>query len=59
MAAMIDDSETEYKSCNIKMILSGEERGKDIISFSEGGKVKLASKISRNNFLNTLENSLV
>ena len=59
MAAMIDDSETEYKSCNIKMILSGEERGKDIISFSEGGKVKLASKISRNNFLNTLKNSLV
>ena len=59
MAAMIDESETEYKSCNIKMILSGEERGKDIISFSEGGKVKLASKISRNNFLNTLENSLV
>ena len=41
------------------MILSGEERGKDIISFSEGGKVKLASKISRNNFLNTLKNSLV
>ena len=59
MAAMIDDSETEYKSCNIKMILSGEERGKDIISFSEKGKVKLASNISRNNFLNTLENSLV
>ena len=59
MAAMIDDAETEYKSCNIKMILSGEKRGKDIISFSEGGKVKLASKISRNNFLNTLENSLV
>ena len=59
MAAMIDDSETEYKSCNIKMTLSGEERGKDIISFSEGGKVKLASKISRNNFLNTLKNSLV
>jgi len=59
MAAMIDDSETEYKSCNIQMILSGEERGKDIISFSEGGKVKLASKISRNNFLNTLKNSLV
>jgi len=59
MAAMIDDTESEYKTCEIKIILSGEERGKDVISFSEKGKVKLASKISRNNFLNTLKNSLV
>ena len=59
MAVMIDDSDTIYKSCNIKMILDGEERGKDIISFSNSGNVKLASKISRDKFLNTLKKSLV
>ena len=59
MAVMIDDSDTIYKSCNIKMILDGKERGKDIISFSNNGNVKLASKISRDKFLNTLKKSLV
>ena len=59
MAVMINESGTEYKICKIKVVLKGEERGKDIIRFTEKGNIKLASKISRSNFLNTLKKSLV
>ena len=59
MAVMINESGTEYKKCKIKVVLKGEERGKDIIRFTEKGNIKLASKISRSNFLNTLKKSLV
>lgn len=60
MAAFIDSKiVTEYKNCEIKMILNGLERGKDIVSFTKKGNIKLASKISREKFLNTLKKSLV
>ena len=59
MAVMINDSETNYKKCNIKIILDGEKRGKDIISFNNNGNVNLATQVSRSNFLNTLKKSLV
>ena len=60
MAAFIDSKTvTEYKNCEIKMILNGLERGKDIVSFTKKGNIKLASKISRKKFLNTLKKSLV
>ena len=49
----------KYKNCEIKMILNGLERGKDIVSFTKKGNIKLASKISREKFLNTLKKSLV
>ena len=59
MAVMINDSETNYKKCNIKIILDGEKRGKDIVSFNNNGNVNLATQVSRSNFLNTLKKSLV
>lgn len=59
MSVMINDSETNYKKCNIKIILNGEMRGKDIISFNKNGNIKLATQVSRSNFLNTLKKSLV
>ncbi len=59
MAVMIDDSDTVYKTCNIEIILDGEKRGKDIVTFTDKGNVKLACKISRDKFLNTLKKSLV
>ena len=34
-------------------------RGKDIVTFTDKGNVKLACKISRDKFLNTLKKSLV
>jgi len=58
MAVMIDDEDTNYRRCNIKIILDGEERGKDIISFNKNGNIKLATHVSRTNFLNTLKKSL-
>lgn len=59
MAVMINDKDTNYKSCNIKIILDGEERGKDLVSFNKNGNIKLATQVSRTNFLNTLKKSLV
>ena len=59
MAVMINDEDTNYKRCNIKIILDGEERGKDIVSFNKNGNIKLATQVSRTNFLNTLKKSLV
>lgn len=59
MAVMINDEDTNYKRCNIKIILEGEERGKDLISFNKNGNIKLATQVSRSNFLNTLKKSLV
>ena len=41
------------------MVLNGLERGKDTVSFTKKGNIKLASKISRKKFLNTLKKSLV
>ena len=54
-----NDKDTIYKSCNIKIILDGEERGKDLVSFNKNGNIKLATQVSRTNFLNTLKKSLV
>ena len=59
MSVMINDEDTNYKSCNIKIILDGEERGKDLVSFNKNGNIKLATQVSRTNFLNTLKKSLV
>ena len=59
MAVMIDDSDTVYKTCNIEIILDGDKRGKDIVTFTDKGNVKLACQISRDKFLNTLKKSLV
>ena len=60
MAAFIDPKTvTEYKNCKIKMELNDFERGKDTVSFTKKGNIKLASKISREKFLNTLKKSLV
>ena len=59
MAVMINDEDTNYKVCNIKIILDGEERGKDLINFNKNGNIKLATQVSRSNFLNTLKKSLV
>ena len=59
MAVMINDEDTNYKSCNIKIILDGEKRGKDLVSFNKNGNIKLATQVSRSNFLNTLKKSLV
>lgn len=59
MAVMINDEDTNYKRCNIKIILDGEERGKDLINFNKNGNIKLATQVSRSNFLNTLKKSLV
>ena len=59
MAVMINDEDTNYKSCNIEIILDGEERGKDLVSFNKNGNIKLATQVSRTNFLNTLKKSLV
>ena len=59
MAVMINDYETNYKKCTIKIILDGEKRGKDIISFNNNGNVNLATQVSRSNFLTTLTKSLV
>ena len=59
MAVMINDEDTNYKRCNIKIILEGEERGKDLINFNKNGNIKLATQVSRSNFLNTLKKSLV
>ena len=59
MAVMIDDSDTVYKTCNIGIILDGDKRGKDIVTFADKGNVKLACQISRDKFLNTLKKSLV
>ena len=59
MAVMIDDSDTVYKTCNIEIILDGDKRGKDIVTFADKGNVKLACQISRDKFLNTLKKSLV
>ena len=58
MAVMIDDEDTNYERCNIKIILDGDKRGKDIISFNKNGNIKLATHVSRTNFLNTLKKSL-
>jgi len=59
MAVMINDEDTNYKNCNIEIILDGEERGKDLVSFNKNGNIKLATQVSRTNFLNTLKKSLV
>ena len=59
MAVMINDEDTNYKRCNIKIILDGEERGKDLINFNKNGSIKLATQVSRSNFLNTLKKSIV
>ena len=59
MTVMINDKETNYKRCNIKIILDGDERGKDIINFNKNGNIKLVTQVSRTNFLNTLKKSLV
>ena len=59
MAVMINDEDTNYKSCNIEIILDGEKRGKDLVSFNKNGNIKLATQLSRTNFLNTLKKSLV
>ena len=59
MAVMIDDEDTNYRRCNIKIILDGDKRGKDIINFNKNGNIKLATQVSRTNFLNTLKKSLV
>ncbi len=59
MAVMINDEDTNYKSCNIEIILDGEKRGKDLVSFNKKGNIKLATQVSRTNFLNTLKKSLV
>ncbi len=59
MAVMINDEDTNYKRCNIEIILDGEKRGKDLVSFNKNGNIKLATQVSRTNFLNTLKKSLV
>ena len=59
MAVMINDEDTNYKNCNIEIILDGKERGKDLVSFNKNGNIKLATQVSRSNFLNTLKKSLV
>ena len=59
MSVMIQDYETVYKKCFISIKHSGEKRGRDTINYSDKGNISLASKISRNRFLKTLENSLV
>ena len=59
MAVMINDEDNNYKRCNIEIILDGEERGKDLVSFNKNGNIKLATQVSRTNFLNTLKKSLV
>ena len=58
MAVMIDDSETLYKKCKIKIILDGEKRGRDTYKFTDSGNIKLATQVSRSNFLKILKSSL-
>ena len=58
MAVMIDESETVYKNCKVKIIMKGEKRGRDTYEFIDSGKIKLASKVSRSKFLNILRSSL-
>mgnify|MGYP001377488867 FL=1 len=58
MAIMIDESETVYKNCKVKIIMKGEKRGRDTYEFIDSGKIKLASKVSRSKFLNILRSSL-
>ncbi len=58
MSVMINDSQVIYKNCNISIIKDGEERGKDIINYNEKGNIKLATQLSRSNFLNILKKSL-
>ena len=58
MAVMINESETVYKKCKVSIVLNGEKRGRDIYKFIDSGKVQLATKVSRSNFLNILKSSL-
>jgi purine nucleosidase len=58
MAVMINESETVYKKCKVSIVLNGEKRGRDSYKFIDSGKVQLATKVSRSNFLNILKSSL-
>ena len=60
MAAFIDNKiVSKFLKCTIKVITSGNKRGKDILSLNSIGNIKLASIISRDKFLNNLKKSLV
>jgi len=58
MTVMIDERETYFKNCEVKIILDGDKRGRDIYKFIDSGKVKLTTKVSRENFLKILKSSL-
>tara|TARA_Y100000768_G_scaffold63982_1_gene44041 strand:+ start:13 stop:924 length:912 start_codon:yes stop_codon:yes gene_type:complete len=58
MAVMIDERDTIYKKSKVSIILNGEKRGRDSYKFIDSGKVQLATKVSRSNFLNILKSSL-
>ena len=49
---------TYFKNCEVKIILNGDKRGRDTYNFIDSGKVKLATKVSRENFLKILKSSL-
>ena len=55
---MIDETGTYFKNCEVKIILNGDKRGRDTYNFIGSGKVKLATKVSRENFLKILKSSL-
>ena len=55
---MIDETGTYFKNCEVKIILNGDKRGRDTYNFIDSGKVKLATKVSRENFLKILKSSL-
>ena len=57
MAVMIDETGTYFKNCEVKIILNGDKRGRDTYNFIDSGKVKLATKVSRENFLKILKSS--
>ena len=58
VAVMIDETGTYFKNCEVKIILNGDKRGRDTYNFIDSGKVKLATKVSRENFLKILKSSL-
>ena len=58
MAVMIDERDTIYKKSKVSIILNGEKRGRESYKFIDSGKVQLATKVSRSNFLNILKSSL-
>ena len=58
MAVMIDERDTIYEKSKVSIILNGEKRGRDSYKFIDSGKVQLATKVSRSNFLNILKSSL-